>query len=132
MSGEHSEYCKAYGCPLPGVVSTSTSGGTDWFCPYHFSKNATEWAPITAELQRVKWLADAVTAIRRYSARDCWPRVYANIKHEFTLNQRKDLLNRSGESALHWANRLDRELRDMCAGKAPMPLMQVVEEPQGA
>lgn len=121
--------CVAHGCPMTGVQSTSTTGSSDWLCWIHFGKDAGQWQAITVELNRMQWLAEAVVAIRRYRDRECWHTVYRNIKAEILLNQRSDLLNQKGEDAYPWAMRLERELRDICEGKAPIPLMQPVVDP---
>jgi hypothetical protein len=116
--------CAAYGCLMP----TSTTGSSEWLCWLHFGRDAGQWQGVTIELNRVAWLVEAVQAIRRYSSRaTIWPEVYRNIKQAIVLNQRPDLLNRKDESASAWALRLDAELRDVCGGKAPMPLLQVAD-----
>lgn len=138
MSHDHNDHvaprdpcsCAAYGCPMPGAITTSTTGSSEWLCQLHFGRDAVQWQAITAELNRVAWLVDAVQAIRRYSGRPAiWPVVYRNIKQAFVLNQRADLLNASSESAAAWALRLDAELRSMASGNAPMPLLQPVVDP---
>jgi hypothetical protein len=122
--------CAAYGCQMPGAMTTSTTGSSEWLCWLHFGRDAVQWQAITAELNRVAWLVDAVQAIRRYSSRaTVWPVVYRNVKKAITLNERSDLLNLKNESASAWALRLDAELRNIASGDAPMPLLQQVVDP---
>lgn len=40
--------CHAPGCVMPGAMTTSTSGSTEWFCRFHFGAPATLWNDITA------------------------------------------------------------------------------------
>lgn len=43
--------CHAYGCPLPGAISSSTVGGGPWFCRFHFGQLAHDWPRITEEVR---------------------------------------------------------------------------------
>lgn len=126
--------CKAHGCPMPGAMTHSTLGG-DWYCWMHFGKPATKWQEITVELNRMKFMVDAIQAIRQHCLTPEWPDIYRKIKQEILLNQRADLLNSSGESAHEWAVRLDKELAAICFGKADasyqttLPKMGPVTDP---
>lgn len=61
--------CGEFSCPLLGVMSESTRGG-DWFCFAHFQKEAGARAEITADLDRMAWLCDAVTESRTARGRN--------------------------------------------------------------
>lgn len=43
--------CRAYGCPMPGAISESTTGGSAWFCRYHAGAEPMLWANITSALR---------------------------------------------------------------------------------
>lgn len=44
--------CAAYGCPLPGSISESTTGGGPWLCRHHFGVASSRWTEITTRLRR--------------------------------------------------------------------------------
>lgn len=106
--------CTAYGCPLPGTMSTSTAGG-EWRCFAHHGKDVGRLQRITAELHRVKWLINAISDIRTREQHQDYNAAFQRIEHDFTLAQRKDLLWTQPETADQWLVRLSRELTAMLA-----------------
>jgi len=40
--------CCVCGCPLPGTLSTDTTGATEWFCRLHFGARYGDYGQITA------------------------------------------------------------------------------------
>lgn len=117
--------CTAYGCPMPGTSSSGTNGSKhDWLCRHHFGRNAMEWPHITAELNRLRWLAQAVSAIHITYGSSRWVPVARKIKQQCMLNQRGDLLPKQGESAMDWARRLDQELLATCSEHSIQKIMQ--------
>lgn len=128
-------YCAAHGCPLLGTVSTSTTGGSDWWCFLHFGKDAVRLQAITVEINRRDWLARAITDLRMAYGTDKWADVYKLAKHELAMQQRNDLqikpqtdfTTQAGraESVPRWIARLENELQAMCSATFTRPPKQV-------
>jgi hypothetical protein len=140
--GKSTCYCAAHGCPLLGTVSTSTTGGSDWWCFLHFSKDAVRLQAITVEINRRDWLARAITDLRMHYATEKWADVYKLAKHELAMQQRNDLQIRPetdaktwegrAESVGRWIQRLESELQAMCSATFTRPPKQTrlpVDEP---
>lgn len=77
--------CSEFSCPLLGVMSESTRGG-DWYCFAHFQKEAAARADITADLDRMEWLATAVTELRTARHRK-GDHVLQRIRHDLRENR---------------------------------------------
>lgn len=106
--------CTAYGCPLPGTMSTSTAGG-EWWCFAHHRQDAGRLQRITAELNRVKWLIQAISDVRLRDQHQDYNAAFERICHDFTMASRKDLLWTEPETVEQWLIRLERELTSMLA-----------------
>lgn len=114
--------CAAYGCPLFGVASTSTSGATgDWWCCCHFGQEVGRIQRITAELSRQPLLVRAVNAIRGAFGKPKpeWQQIARMVVQELTVDQRADLCPLAGESGRAWMVRIENELLAICR-----PVMQ--------
>ncbi len=104
--------CEAYGCPLLGTRSTSTSGG-GFMCHVHFGLDAGQLQEATGEINRLSWLANAIRDLRTRSHNPAWRETYARITHDIALAQRSDLRIKDGEGAGRWMIRLENELGAM-------------------
>lgn len=107
--------CTAYGCPLPGTMSTSTQGTNEWWCFAHHRKDTGRLQRITAELNRVKWLIQAISDVRLRDQHQDYNAAFERICHDFTMANRKDLLWTEPETVEQWLIRLERELTSMLA-----------------
>lgn len=70
-------WCAAYGCPMPGAISESTTGGGTWLCRRHFGARPDDWQEITTQVRRdlrpgattevvtSQWVMQARTEVRR-------------------------------------------------------------------
>lgn len=101
--------CTAYGCPLLGARSRSTTGG-DFMCFVHFPLEAAQLQDATVEINRLAWLSRAIREIRMRSKNPAWRETYQRIDQDISLAQRNDLRVRTSESADQWALRLEQEL----------------------
>lgn len=113
-------HCAAHGCPLLGALSTSTTGGSEWWCFMHFGKNFGQMPAITAELNRRPWLSKGLADIRMYYGRSIWPEVYRNVQHELAMNQRPDLQRKPSEDVRAWVLRLEQALESACGKTEPV------------
>lgn len=114
--------CKAFGCPLQGTMSTSTSGTSEWLCFVHFGLEADQWQSATVELNRMKWLVDLTRTIREnaLSNPQGWNTIEAGVHKEMTMAQRSDLHRKPPSAAFfgnaepvnRWLARLESVLRD--------------------
>lgn len=104
--------CHAFGCPMLGTMSNSTTGPkADWLCWIHFGADAGEWQQISAELNRVVWLAESVAILRHAYRGDYWHQAVKAARKRLIGAQRSDLMYGQGESAAQWIGRLEAELR---------------------
>lgn len=103
--------CAAYGCPLIGTSSSSTTGSTDWWCFAHFGADIGRAQTITSEINRLSWLAAAARDVRMHKpgTKDS-KAAFALIEHELTQHQRTDLLWDRTESRIQWLSRLEGEV----------------------
>lgn len=109
--------CHAYGCPMPAALSTSTTGAkADWLCWIHFGADASEWQQITAELNRVSWLVEAVSILRHAHRGEWWAHAVKAARKRLVAAQRSDLVYREGETAAKWITRLETELKAIARG----------------
>ena len=103
--------CYAYGCPMHGAMSTSTTGAKqDWLCWLHFGKDAGQWNEITAEINRVGFLAEAIRILRHNYGGPGWAPAYREAKNLLIGGQRNDLLIAQSERVLDWMARLEGDL----------------------
>lgn len=118
MSHDHevdTTSCAAHGCPMPGSVTSSTSGTQQWFCHFHYNRDAIAWSKVTTELNRLGWLVSACKAIRAKQCSDDWPATYRMIQNEMRQNQRSDLLYGDADKGIRaWLHRLEGELVKAC------------------
>jgi hypothetical protein len=103
--------CAAYGCPLVGTMTPSTTGSQDWLCWLHFGRDATHWQAITVELNRVRFIADALTSLRSVYGTKHWPDAVRAARQALRENQRNDLTPAKDEPARMWMGRIDHELQ---------------------
>ncbi len=115
--------CAAYGCPLIGSMSSSTSGSTEWWCFAHFGVQGAQLQAITTELRSLEWLAQAVHDVRFHDkpGTEASRRAFALIEHQLQLHKRPDLLwirpstdgAAQGEKRYRWLERLEAALKGM-------------------
>ena len=105
--------CAAYGCPCIGTMSSGTSGNAQWWCWLHYGRDASRFQAITAEINRLSWLALAIRDIRMFGGMFEWPAYYKRITEEITLAQRSDLLWKKAEALGEGQIRLEREFNIM-------------------
>lgn len=121
--------CAAYGCPLVGTSTSSTSGSDEWWCFAHYGLDYGQVQAATSEINRVSWLAEACNAVRRHAPNTPGSReAFALIQHELTLHQRKDLLPIANETRKAWLNRLEGTLLAMVREVAKPAVQLLVGE----
>lgn len=117
------EYCNctAHGCPLHGTMTRSTSGvkedGAGWLCLLHFAAEGKRWPAITAELNRLGWLA----AITRDLRARGWTN-YGSHEKAIRLNQSSHLLVSDRENLHAYLIRLESALQQACAEPETAPI----------
>lgn len=111
--------CSAYGCPMPGSMSSSTNGATEWQCWLHYGQNVGSWQRITADLNRMAWLVHALVTMRRDYGGRKWPDTFKEATKTIKAAQRSDLTWAKGETVPQWFMRLDSALREACE---PVPV----------
>lgn len=124
-------YCAAHGCPMLGTMSTSTSGGSDWWCYLHFGKDAVRLQALTVEIHRREWLAKIITDIRMTYGTQAWSATYKAAKHELAMQTRNDLQIAELETVWNWMRRLESELEAMCNSTFTKPPKQTRIETEG-
>ena len=126
--------CSAYGCPMPGTMTGSTSGTSEWQCWLHFGRNIGSWQRISAELNRMQWLGATIVTLRRdYGGKIAtWTETYRLAVQSIRAGQRSDLLMvPADESVLQWIARLEAALSKACAeeDRGPRQKPLVTEQP---
>jgi hypothetical protein len=116
--------CAAYGCPMPGSMSSSTGGTNEWFCRVHFGRNPGSWQHITAELNRLGWLVHAVVTMRRDYGSVAWPETFTAATKAMRAAQRGDLTHAKGETVADWLKRLDAALEQGSVPQNSTPTYQ--------
>lgn len=121
MSEQHQGCnCHAYGCPMLGTMSTSTTGPkADWLCWIHFGADAGQWQQITAELNRVIWLVEAIGILRHANRGERWVQAVNAARKRLIGGQRSDLLPAKGDTAVAWISRLETELKAIAKQTQP-------------
>ncbi len=116
--------CAAYGCPLMGTFSSSTSGGNDWCCAFHANKGG-QLQQITMVINQFRWLAEAITMVRgMVPGNPHRAKLLERIWHDFNVHDRPELYWNRVETVRQWVNRLDKALDDLVA-----PQLQKSEPP---
>jgi hypothetical protein len=122
--------CAAHGCPMPGSVTSSTSGTQQWFCHFHLNCDVVSWNRISNELNRLGWLVAACSAIRAKQCSDDWPATYRKIQHEIRQHSRSDLLynDKIDVGVRAWLHRLDSEIAKACNSKPQLALVKAAAD----
>lgn len=118
--------CAAYGCPLMGTFTGSTSGSDAWHCSLHANKPATQLQAVTVAINRYRWLANAITDIRSMvPGRAGTGALLERIRHDFTAQHRLDLYWTGGtETVRQWVNRLEPEFDRLVLAELELPATQ--------
>lgn len=112
--------CAAYGCPLIGTSTASTSGSSEWWCFAHFGADVGRFQSITTEINRLSWLACAARDVRMHKpGTEASRAAFALIEHELAMHQRKDLLWNRMETRMQWLLRLEASLLAMVQANLP-------------
>lgn len=112
------DLCAAYGCPLLGSASSSTTGGSDWWCALHFGKDAGQIQSITSSMNRHRWLSDAITTVRvNARPKHNWTASMERVLHDLQAAGRDDLRWDGRESAPAWVMRLELALMQLVASE---------------
>lgn len=111
-----SSMCTAYGCPLLGTMTGSTSGANDWACPYHVNKPATQLQDITRIINRHRWLAEAITMVRgMVPSNPNRAKIIERLWNDFNVHDRAELYWDRVENVRQWTNRLEKALDELVA-----------------
>lgn len=105
--------CMAHGCPCAGSFTTSTSGGNDWACWQHLRAERSDWQRITAEMNRLRYLVDACSAIRSTGSKDreTSKAILAQVNQSLRAAQRSDLCYSPEDKTVYgWLCRLESAL----------------------
>jgi len=124
--------CTAYGCPLLGTMTGSTSGANDWACSFHANKSATQLQEITRVINQHRWLAEAITLVRSMvPGNPNRAAVLSRLWNDFNQHDRPELYWNRVETVRQWTNRLDKALDELVAPelqKGDAPRMGQPEE----
>jgi beta-phosphoglucomutase-like phosphatase (HAD superfamily) len=121
--------CTAYGCPLRGTRSDSTTGG-DWWCGLHHGREFGAMQAITSAINRRRWLADAITLMATVvpavpGSRDRYEKAQKLLRD----NGRPDLcLQVNSENIRRWLNRVEPELENQVLAEVEAPMQQPLGE----
>lgn len=107
----HSVFCAANGCNMFGSMSTSTSGGGQFYCAYHFGCKPERVHDITNELARLAWLVKITQQVRASAGSAQWDKLEKAMNKEIVLAQSSHLLRGDHESLYKWLLRLEDCLR---------------------
>jgi hypothetical protein len=116
VAQNHPAQCCAYGCPMLGTMSKSTTGGKqDWICRHHFDADGGAWQTVTNELRRVHWLVEAIQTLRANWRQPTWDNAKAHAKTLLVGAQRSDLLpnKEKDKTQYEWMFRLENELHTL-------------------
>lgn len=58
--------CGAFGCPMPGTHTNSTSGSDKWFCLMHLRAAPHNWSHVTERIRHHSNLTNLILDIRRH------------------------------------------------------------------
>lgn len=119
--------CAAYGCPLTGTSTSSTTGSPDWWCFAHFGADIGRYQVITSEMNRVRWLAMAVYEVRYHDRRGTEEsrKAMELIHRELEQHGRKDLQWNGSELRKAWLERLEAALKDELSAVMQPPVEQL-------
>ncbi|MGQ4204172.1 hypothetical protein ACUALW_24725 [Bordetella bronchiseptica] len=103
--------CAAFGCCLPGTMSSSTQGGKDWHCRLHFGAPRSEFDDISARVQNRKALFLAAYWLVNRSKGDT---VSRKVRDRIKALGRADLLGNGPATCRSLGARMLRILGDEC------------------
>jgi len=125
---DHSVYCAANACPCFGAMSTSTTGGGQWYCSFHFGCKPERVHEITNELCRLSWLVKITQEVRANGGSRDWDKIETAMNKEIRLNMSPHLLRGDHESLPKWLARLEDTLRIACAAPEPQQPLDITKE----
>lgn len=97
--------CAAYGCPLEGSISHSTTGGGPWFCASHFGTRPEDRDQITAKIRANVWLIRFALRIQRIDPVD-WEKAKPQAEAYCHQHHRPDLVLQPEETRGKYVARL--------------------------
>lgn len=148
-TSEHSGTCAAFGCPCYGAIQSSTTGGTDWFCLFHFGRQPTELQAITQVLREnsdvvnamfrarvaddFEWLMKRSKAAWMYMDRigkpelqpgvfDVTRKVWDRLGNRYVDEQHRIDETKNPKA---WANRLHGHIESIISGRVPKHAPQI-------
>jgi hypothetical protein len=124
--------CAAYGCPLHGTMSNATGGSDDWWCSYHFGKEAGDLQAVTSALNRHRWLADvrsAVLELHPARGEEFRHKTFDWIRKTLAAQGRDDL-QWAGfpENTRQWSNRITAALDKLIAVEFTKPVQRPLND----
>lgn len=57
--------CGAHGCPMPGSINSSVTGGGLWLCHMHFRASSSNWHTVTQRIRARSLLVNLIHEIRK-------------------------------------------------------------------
>jgi len=110
------DLCAAYGCPLLGTFTGSTSGANDWCCSFHANRQGGQLQEVTMIINRHRWLAEAITDVRSMvPGNPNRTKLIERIWNDFNVHDRPELFWNQVETVRGWTNRLEKALDDLVA-----------------
>lgn len=105
-SGNERPYgCAAYGCPLDGSISHSTTGGGPWFCASHFGTRPEDRDQITAKIRANLWLIRFALRVERIDPTE-WEKAKPQADAYCRQHNRPDLVLQPEETRGKYVARL--------------------------
>lgn len=106
--------CAAYGCPLNGSISHSTTGGGPWFCAHHFDVKAESRDQVTVKIRANLWLIRFTLRIQHIDPYD-WEKAKPQADAYVRQHNRPDLALQPDESRGKYVARLLGEIAVLVA-----------------
>lgn len=108
------DMCSAYGCPLMGVITGSTSGANDWCCAFHANKGGAQQHHVTMVLNQHRWLAEAITQVRgMVPGNPNRAAALERIWNDVNVHDRPELYWNRVETVRQWVSRLEKALDEL-------------------
>jgi len=124
--------CAAYGCPLDGSISPSTTGGGPWFCFLHYGIKADQRDAVTVKIRERAWLMRLMDRVYACFPND-WDASRPLAREYCEKHSRPDLGPIGDESKAIYFARLRAAMTIECQPPKQLPMADLdqPDEPSG-
>lgn len=106
--------CAAYGCPLTGSMSPSTTGSGPWFCAFHWGTSVDQRDAVTVKIRERAWLMRLMDRVYRCLPND-WDTSRPLAREYCEKHGRPDLAPIGDEGRMIYFTRLRAVMTVECA-----------------